>query len=187
MKTIKKLSFAVATFVALSFSLSSCDAISEALSKEVEVTAPPIDFSIGGTTPAPMQKVNGVAEVIWLDKTVDISTKLKDELAKNNLTLDKVKALKVTGSTIEVITAIIATADLGNLKIYIDGNLVATGSGAVSPTDHTIDFTYTAPYDMFAKLGAGTVQVKITSDKAKPLILYNMQLINKYLGKVGLL
>ena len=66
MKTIKKLSFAVVTFVALSFSLSSCDAITEALSKEVEVEAPAIDFSIGGGVTAPMQKVsaNAAAEYV---------------------------------------------------------------------------------------------------------------------------
>ena len=40
---------------------------------------------------------------------------------------------------------------------------------------------------MFAKLGAGTVMVKVTSDKASPVIRLNMALINMYLGKVGLI
>ena len=189
MKTIKKLSFAVVTFVALSFSLSSCDAITEALSKEVEVEAPAIDFSIGGATAAPMQKVsaNAAAEYVWLNKSVDIKTKLETELAKSNLTIDKVKGLKVTASRINILTAILANYNLGNIKIYIDDTLVATGTGNISPTSAVINFTYTAPFDMFAKLGAGTVMVKVTSDAKAPSIILNMALINTYLGKVGLI
>jgi len=189
MKTIKKLSFAVVTFVALSFSLSSCDAITEALSKEVEVEAPAIDFSIGGGVTAPMQKVsaNAAAEYVWLNTSVDIKSKLETELAKSNLTIDKVKGLKVTASRINILTLLTSSHDLGNIKIYIDNTLVATGTGNVSPTNAVINFTYTAPFDMFAKLGAGTVMVKVTSDKASPVIRLNMALINMYLGKVGLI
>ncbi|MFZ4581779.1 MAG: hypothetical protein ACOYM7_03925 [Paludibacter sp.] len=189
MKTIKKLSFAVVTFVALSFSLSSCDAITDALSKEVEVEAPAIDFSIGGAATAPMQKVgaNAAAEYVWLNKSVDIKTKLEAELAKNNLTIDKVKGLKVTASKITVLSLLSTSYDLGNIKIYIDETLVATGTGNVSATNAVINFTYTAPYDIFAKLGAGSVMIKVTSDKMSPAIILNMALINTYLGKVGLI
>lgn len=187
MKTIKQFTFTVVALLALSFSFTSCDALSEALSKEVEVEAPAIDFSVGGTAAAPQQKVGAASEVVWLDREVDITSKLTEELAKSNLKIDNVKGLKVTASTIEVASLLTASYQLGNLKIYIDGNEIATAVGDVSITNNLIQFTYTAPYDMFSKLGAGKVQIKITSDKAKPNVKFDMKLLNKYLGKVSLI
>ena len=188
MKTIKKLSFAVVTFVALSFSLSSCDALTDLASKEVEVEAPAIEFSIGGTTLAPMQKVNGATEVIWLDKEVDISTKLNEELAKQGLKPANVKSFMVTKSNIVLATPLVTGSyDFGNIKVYIDGKLAASGQFVATPFASGVNLTYTEPFSIFEKFGAGKVQLKITSDKAKPTVKYDMKLVNTYLSKISLL
>jgi len=184
MKTIKNLFFSMATLVALSVSFTSC---TDALSKEVEVKAPAIDFSIGGEASAPMQKVGAATEVVWLDEEVDISAKLSEELEKSNLTLDNVKGLKITGSMIQIQTVISTAMNFGNIKLYIDGVQVATALASISVGSTEIDFVFASPYDIFGKLGAGKVQVKITSDQPKPSIKLDMKLFNTYLGKVSLI
>jgi hypothetical protein len=187
MKTIKKLSFAVVTFVALSFSLSSCDAIADLASKEVEVVADPISFSVGGLTGAPMQKVGAAAvdTSLWLDKTVDISTPLNAELKKNGMTSKNVRNLYVIGSHLKLITGVTQSFSLGNLKIYIDGALVATAFGAVSPSSALIRFLYPKPYDLFAKFGAGSVKLKISSDQPKPSVKFDFEMYNTYKSKIS--
>ena len=185
MKTIKNLFFSMATLVALSVSFTSCDALADAASQEVEVEAAPINFSIGGLTAAPMQKVNGAAEVIWLDKEVDISTKLNEALAEKKFTQKNVRTLYVTGSELKLITGITQTFNLGNLKIYIDNVVIATANGLVSPTKALILFSYPTPYDIFGKLGAGKVQLKITSDEPKPSVKFDFELYNTYKSKIS--
>ncbi len=177
----------MATLVALSVSFTSCDAITDALSKEVEIEAPAIDFSVGGTTAAPQQKVSGIAEVIWLDKTVDIKTKLEEELAKNSLTIDKVKTLLVTESNIELVSEITTTQNLGNIKLYINDVMIAQGVGQISSLAKNIVLSYETPYSIFSSLGQGTVQLKITSDQPKPSVQLQMKLYNKYKSKISLL
>ena len=190
MKTIKSLFFSMATLVALSVSFTSCDAITDALSKEVEIEAPAIDFSIGGATAAPMQKIGTGANVehVWLDKpAVDVKTKLTEELAKNNLTIDKVKTLLLTESYIDITTELNENLNLGNIKLYINDFLVAEGDGNVTAISTGIVFQFDTPYDIFGSIETGSMHIKITSDQPKPTKQLAMKLLNKYKSKISLL
>ncbi len=189
MKTIKKLSFAIVTFVALSFSLSSCDAISDLTSKEVEVEAPAIEFSIGDAIGAPMQKI-GAAEVdtVWYNKEVDISTKLNEELKKQGLESKNLKSFMVTKSQLSLATSLVTgSRDFGRVNIFIDGAHVCSGYFLATPLASGVSLTYTKPFSIFEKFGAGKVQLKITSNKAKPTVKYDMKLVNTYLTRIALL
>lgn len=187
MKSIKNYTFSLVTLVTLLFTFSSCDALTEALSKEVEIEAPAINFSVGGATQAPQQKVGAATEVVWLDQQIDIKTKLEEELEKNSLTIDKVKTLLVTKSSIALVVPASGNFDFGNIKIYIDNVAVASGYFAVTTANSGILLDYTEPYSIFGSLGKGAVQLKITSDKAKPALKYDMKLINTYVSKISLL
>ena len=191
MKTIKNLFFSMATLVALSVSFTSCDAITDALSKEVEVEAPAIDFSIGVAPQSGVSSRQGVNSVndeyTWYNDSVDISKKLQEELEKSSLTLDNVKGLKITASNIEISTILTTYPALGNLELYIDNVKIATAVSNITLTNKIISFTFVSPYDIFSKLGAGKVLVKIKSDVKKPSTLLQMKLYNTFLGKVSLI
>lgn len=163
--------------------------LTDALSKEVEIEAPAINFSVGETPTvnALQQKVGAATEVVWLDQQIDIKTRLEEELEKSSLTMDKVKTLLVTKSTISLAVPATGNYDFGNIKIYIDNVQVASGMFGVTPTISGVVLDYTEPYSIFASLGKGSVQLKITSDKAKPTVKYDMKLINTYVSKIGLL
>jgi hypothetical protein len=190
MKTIKKFTLSLVALTLVTFTFSSCDAITDALSKEVEIEAPAIDFSIGGATSAPMQKIGtGVnAEYVWLDKpAVDVKTKLTEELAKNDLTIDKVKTLLLTESTIDITTELNENLNLGNIKLYINDYLVAQGDGNVTAVSSGIVFEFASPYDIFGSIETGSMHIKITSDQPKPTKQLAMKLLNKYKSKISLL
>ena len=163
------------------------DTIAEGLLKEIEIEAPAIEFSVGGSSSAvTSQKVSAV-EYVWLDKEVDIKSKLQEELAKNNLTLDKVKTLFVKNSDIQLMSAITGTQNLGNVKLYIDDVKVAQGLGVVSPISTQIVLNYDSPYSIFYSLGKGSVRIKISSDMPRPTIKLDMKLKSTYLSKISLL
>lgn len=192
MKTIKNLFFSMATLVALSVSFTSCDALSDLTSKEVEVEAPAIEFSIGGTTTpggSPQQKVGAAAaDTVWYDKEVDISTKLNEELAKQGLKPANVKQFMVTKSHLALGTTLITgSIDFGVVNIFIDGKHVCYGQFLVVPGNTGVSLTYKEPFSIFEKFGAGKVQLKITSNRAKPTVKYDMKLVNTYLTKIALL
>ena len=195
MKTIKKLSFAVATFVALSFSLSSCDALTDLASKEVEVEAPAIDFNIGGSVAAPMQKVklaNGETKemYIWLDRTVNIKSEIETELAKNNLTIDKVKTLIATKSKLDFIDEVSSTLDLGTVDLYIDDKLVGYTDPMmlhIAKEYQSYGLTYPIPFDIFGTIAKGSMKVKLVSDKPAPAKALRVKLLNTYKSKISLL
>ncbi len=189
MKTIKKFTFAMLTLVAFSFTFTSCDAISDALSKEVDMDAPTIDFSIGGEAAvnAPQQKVSGATEVIWLEKSVDLKTRIQEELDKSSLKTDNVKKLELIASIIKVSSTINKNYDLGNIKLYVNDELIANGIGSIASTATQFVLTYNSPYSVLSFLNTGTYKIKITSDKPKPTEKLDMQLLNTYKGKFSLL
>jgi hypothetical protein len=199
MKTIKNLFFSMATMVALSVSFTSCDAITDALSKEVEVEAPAIEFNIGGATAAPMQKVklaNGETklEYVWLDRTVNIKSELETELAKNNLTIDKVKTLIATKSKLDFVNEITSELQLGTVHLYIDDDLVAYTDPIIlkafnssAQLYQSFGMTYDIPFDIFGTIAKGSMKVKITSDKPAPSKLLQVKLLNTYKSKISLL
>lgn len=187
MKTIKNFTFALVTLVTFSLSFTSCDALSEALSKEVEMEAPAIDFSIGGAAvTAPQQKVSA-AEVVWLDRSIDVKTRINEELTKNKLKLDNVKKLELISSVIKLSSSINKDYNLGNIKLYINGNLIATGIGSITSIASNIILQYNTPYSILNLLEEGNMQVKITSDQPKPDIKLDMKLVNTYLGNFSLI
>jgi|GEM_PF-4446691 len=191
MKTIKKITLSFVALVLVTFTFSSCDALSDALSKEVEVEAPAIEFSVGGevAASAPMQKVGAaVVDTVWYDKEVDISTKLNEELAKQGLKPANVKQLMVTKSKLALAIPLTSGSnDFGTVRIYIDGKLAASGLFFVTPSVSLVDLKYPEPFSIFEKFGAGKVQLKITSNKGKPSVKYDMKLVNTYLSKIALL
>ena len=185
MKTIKFFSF-----VSIILLLSSCDVLSDFASKTLEIVAPAIDFSIGGTSAAaPQQKVNSEAqtELVLLDKQVDIATVITNKLTENGLKLSNIKTLNMIASKILLKTTITKSYDLGDIKIYVNNVVVAQSIGStLSPTISEINFTYTQPYSLFTFLSTGTVQIKVTSTASKPDIKFDMQLLNTYSTKISL-
>jgi len=190
MKTIKNFTFALVTLVTFSLSFTSCDALSEALSKEVEMEAPAIDFTleppVAPPVTAPQQKVSA-AEVVWLNRSIDVKTRINEELTKNKLKLDNVKKLELISSVIKLSSSINKDYNLGNIKLYINGNLIASGIGSITTTASNIILQYNTPYSILNLLEEGNMQVKITSDQPKPDIKLDMKLVNTYLGNFSLI
>jgi len=193
MKTTKKLFFAMAAFVALSVSFTSCDAIKDATTKEVEVKAPAIEFNIGGTAAAAPQKVSaeGILEYVWLDSLINLKSELETELGNQGLTVAQVQTLLVTSSEMTVVSSFMGKKypayDLGSATLYIDGKKVATSAPWVWMGVEGADLTYTAPTNIFELLAAGKMRVKIVSDKPAPSEQLILQLKNTYKGKISLL
>lgn len=198
MKTIKKLSFAVVTFVALSFSLSSCDMLSEALSKEVEATADPIPFTVaGGLSGSAAQRINSEGKTvnIWLNKEIDITTKLKAKLVEVGLTEDKLKSMTLRSAEITILTSGIDARNLGNLVIFIDNNpighadIIVDSNDANKPQARTTATIYFCIHerDLSQYLSKGKIQLRIESDAPRPSVNVDMNLINTYVTKVSLL
>lgn len=158
----------------------------EPLSTEIEIEAPAIEFSVGGPSSAVNSQKVSTLEYVWLDKTVDIKSKLQEELAKNNLTLDKVKDLFVKNSAIELMSAVTGTLYLGNVRLYLDGVRVAQGLGVVSAISKNIVLYFNSPYSIFYSLGKGSVRMMISSDMPKPTIKLDMKLKNTYLSRISL-
>jgi len=185
----------MAAFVALSVSFTSCDALNDATTKEVEVEAPAITFSIGGPEAAmAAQKVsaNGKVEVVWLDTLINLKSELETELAKEGLTVAQVKTLLVTSSQFDLFTETwgykFSSFNLGSPILYIDGIEVGrTDPWLMDENIKLIKVTYTAPFDIFNKLSSGKMQVKIVSDKPVPSERVKLNLINAYKASIGLL
>jgi hypothetical protein len=178
-------------FFSIIFLLSSCNALTDLASKIVDIDAPAITFSVGGTAatvPQQMIKGNALNGYVWYNDSVDIKKELTTELSKNNLTIKNVKTLFITSSTINIKTDITGTYDLGTITILINGVVIATGSGSnITPTSKSIVFTYDKPYSLFEMLPKGKVQLQIVSTASKPSIVFNMELLNKYSSKISLL
>lgn len=182
MKTIKLLSF-----FAFIFLLTSCDALSDLTQKTVEISAPAIDFSIGGALPAPQQKVKAgaAAEIIWYNESVDFGTTLTAKLNELGLKTSNIKAFGISASVLKLNTIITKNYDLGNITIYINDKLVATGSGFLTPTTNEIIFNFSQPYSLLDLVDLGTAQLKITSTAAKPDIQFDFSMLNKYTATIG--
>jgi hypothetical protein len=169
--------------------LSSCNTLTEIASKTVEVKAPAINFSIGGSASAPQQKVIAgvLTEVVWLDQSIDIKTVLTDKLTEIGFALPNLKKLTIIASEIDLKTTITKTYNLGDVKIYVNNVAIAHASGVLSPTNNTINLTYDAPYSLYEFINLGTVQLKITSTAAVPDIKLDLSLLNTYSANISLL
>jgi hypothetical protein len=130
MKTIKLLSF----FIVATVIFSSCDAIADSLSKEVDGTMN-IDFTTTGeplTAPDGLQKANNAtnADIIIYNEPFQLS-EVRDELKKYGLDIHNFRDLTITSATFTLPTTADAQKFAG-AKILVYDQLLGQQEGSIT-------------------------------------------------------
>lgn len=187
MKTIKKFWFVMLASLVV---FSSCDLLSN-LTKDVDIDAPDVEFTVQNSAASVKSKVNGVTNtgspVVLLDRTVslNITQAVNDAVG---LDLNILKGLKLKTATISTTTSSFDMTELSGLKMYFgdeatDANLVAKVNSTASNST-TLEILNTDIYD---KLGTDeSVHIIITNPQALTLPSVDLILATQYTVTIGL-